>query len=294
MSFPANNQKPVIITPLDSVLTEAEADLFSKHRPYGFILFGKHCENPDQVKALVKALKDSAGNDCIISIDQEGGRVARMREPQWQNFPTAADMNDPYETYKQLGTMLKDEGIDVNFAPCLDVVPQGCRADAIGDRCFSSDPEICGLKGVDACRGLLDSGIVPVIKHMPGHGRAVEDSHYHLPVVNALQKDLLKDLEAFKTIVKSGLPVAGMTCHVIYECWDKYNPATLSKTVINDIIRDEIGFTGLLFSDDLVMKALDSYGDMITRVHSSLNAGCDVAMPCHTTLDQTQIILESL
>jgi beta-N-acetylhexosaminidase len=147
---------------------------------------------------------------------------------------------------------------------------------------------------VDACKGLIDAGLIPVIKHMPGHGRAHEDSHYHLPVVKAPEAELLKDLESFKIAIRSGLDIAGMTCHVIYECWDKDKPATLSELIIQDIIRGEIGFKGLLFSDDLIMKALDCYGGMIDRVHASLAAGCDIAVPCHTSMDQTKKILESL
>ena len=294
MSFPANNQKPLILTPLGPILTQEEAELFSLHKPYGFILFKKHCETPEQVKKLAADLRASAGENCIISVDQEGGRVARMRQPLWPEFPAPADMDDVYKTYYQIGTMLKTQGFNLDFAPCLDIVPDGGKCDAIGDRCFSSDPEICGQKGIDACRGLLDAGLTPVIKHMPGHGRAEEDSHFHLPVVKAKEADLINDMMAFKKVVDSGLDVNGMTAHVLYECWDRDYPATLSKKIIGEIIRGEIGFKGLLFSDDLVMKALDSYGDIIARVHMALNAGCDVAVPCHTTLHEAKAILESL
>ena len=134
------NYKPVIITPLGAELTPAEADLFAKHKPYGFILFGKHCQSREQVQKLVADLRACAGDDCIISIDQEGGRVARMRAPVWQNFPAAAAMDDVYQKYKDLGRMIAEDGVNVNFAPCLDVVPKGGKCDAIGDRCFSSNP----------------------------------------------------------------------------------------------------------------------------------------------------------
>lgn len=288
-------RKPVVLTPMGAELLPEEAELYAKHRPFGFILFKKHCETPQQVQKLTADLRAAAGDDCIISVDQEGGRVARMREPLWQNFPAAANMDNVQKTYFQIGEMLKGNGFNLDYAPCLDVVPEGGKCDAIGDRCFSSDPLTCGQKGVEACQGLLDAGIYPVIKHMPGHGRAQEDSHFHLPVVKASEEDLLNDIQAFKTVVNAGLDnVGGMTCHVIYECWDKEKPATLSKTVIQNIIRQEIGFKGLLFSDDLVMKALDQYGDMLSRVEMSLEAGCDIAVPCHTTFDQTKAILESL
>lgn len=286
--------KPVIITPLGAELTQAEAELFAKHKPYGFILFAKHCQTHEQVQKLTADLRACVGDDCVISIDQEGGRVARMRAPHWQNFPAAATMGNVYQTYLDLGRMIAADGLNVNFAPCLDVVPDGGTCAAIGDRCFSSNPQICGEKGIDACRGLLDAGVTPVIKHMPGHGRAEEDSHYFLPVVKASESDLLADLNAFKMVAQSGMNVAGMTCHVLFECWDKDNPSTLSKFIIQNIIRGEIGFKGLLCSDDLAMKALDKYGDTVARVGLCLEAGCDIAMPCHTTLDDTKAILESL
>ena len=134
---------------------------------------------------------------------------------------------------------------------------------------------------------------MPVIKHMPGHGRAEEDSHYFLPVVKASAKELAQDLISFQAVAAMDT-IAGMTCHVIFQAWDKDNPATLSKTIIQNIIRDEIGFKGLLFSDDLAMKALDKYGDVVKCVGLSLDAGCDIALPCHTTLNETKSILESL
>lgn len=280
-----------MLTPLGAVLSDEEKELYSKHKPFGFCLFAKHCETPEQVQKLCTDLRACAGDDVVIAIDQEGGRVARMREPQWKNFPAAANMIDVYQTYFDLGAMLRDNGITMNFAPCLDVVPEGEKCDAIVDRCFSSNPQIAGKKGADCIRGLIDSGIAPVIKHMPGHGRAEEDSHYFLPVVKASADELAQDLIPFTMNANNEF---GMTCHVIYEAWDADNPATLSKTIIQKIIRDEIGFKGLLFSDDLVMKALDRYGDIVTRVKLCLDAGCDIALPCHTSLDESKAILESL
>lgn len=289
----AKHQKPVVLTPQSASLSEEERALYSKHKPFGFILFGKHCQSPEQLQELCAQLRDAAGDDCIISIDQEGGRVARMREPHWQNFPAATDMDDVYQTYRDLGAMLYDNGINVNFAPCLDVVPNGGKCDAIGDRCFSSDPQITGQKGIEACKGLMASNIAPVIKHMPGHGRAIEDSHFYLPAVKASAKELEQDLIPFQMLADDK-NVMGMICHVIYQAWDNDNPATLSPFIIQNIIREKIGFKGLLFSDDLAMKALDNYGDIIARVKLCLDAGCDIALPCHTTMDQSRAILESL
>lgn len=287
------NKKPVILTPQGTELSPQEADLYAHHKPYGFILFRKHCETPQQLQKLIADLKATAGDDCVISVDQEGGRVARLRAPHWPEFPAAANMDDVYQTYLELGDMLYQNGINTNFAPCLDVVPEGGQSDAIGDRCFFHDAAIVGQKGIEAVQAIISAGLIPVIKHMPGHGRAIEDSHYHLPVVKASESELLKDLEAFKIVVDERLSICGMTAHVIFKCWDADKPATLSKTIITDIIRGEIGFQGLLFSDDLAMKALDSYGDMITRVHMALAAGCDIAVPCHTNFDESLEILES-
>ena len=271
-----------------------EGALYAAHRPFGFILFKKHCENPTQLKKLCADLRAAAGGDCVIAIDQEGGRVARLRGPHWPEFPAAAKMDDVYQTYKDIGLMLHAEGITLDFAPCLDVVADSDQCDAIGDRCFSPDPSICEEKGIEACKGLLDAGVTPVIKHMPGHGRAVEDSHYFLPVVKASAKEMARDLKPFQMAAQSGLDIMGMTCHVIFEAWDAAHPATLSKTVIQDIIRGQIGFQGLLFSDDLAMKALDRYGSVVARVRLCVDAGCDIALPCHTTLQESQDILESL
>lgn len=284
-----------MLTPLGLELTAEERALYSEHKPYGFCLFGKHCDNPTQMRELTTSLRDVAGDDVVIAIDQEGGRVARMRGPHWKEFPAAAKMDDVYTTYRAIGEMLADVGVTMDFAPCLDVIPEGGRCDAIGDRCFSSDPLECGRKGYDACRGLLDAGIFPVIKHMPGHGRAVEDSHHFLPTVEADENALMDDLRSFQYVVSSDVAdqIGGMTAHIIFNVWDKETPSTLSNIMINKIIRKEIGFTGLLFSDDLVMKALDRYGAMVDRVHLSLKAGCDIALPCHTSIEDSRKILES-
>ena len=285
------NKKPVMLTPLGAVLSEEEKDLYANHKPYGFCLFAKHCETPQQLQKLCADLRACVGDDVMIAIDQEGGRVARMREPHWKNFPAAADMTDVHKTYRDLGDMLYQNGLNTNFAPCLDVVPAGEKCDAIGDRCFSSDPEIVGQKGCEAISGMLSACLIPVMKHMPGHGRAEKDSHYFLPVVKASAEELKQDLIPFKMNADNEY---GMTCHVIYEAWDSKHPATLSKTVIQNIIRDEIGFKGLLFSDDLAMKALDRYGNVAARVQLCLDAGCDIALPCHTSLEESREILESL
>ena len=293
--------KPVMLTPLGPVLTEDEKDLYAAHTPFGFCLFGHNCQDLDQVKTLCADLRSVAGDDVVIAIDQEGGRVARMREPHWSNFPAAADMLDVYGTYKQIGHMLKDHGITMDFAPCLDVVPQGGTCDAIGNRCFSPIPERAGERGAEATQALLEEGITPTIKHMPGHGRAEEDTHFFLPVVKASEEELLEDLKSFQAVMNyMATPhaaegeVCGMTAHVIYECWDGDHPATLSPKIMKDIIRGVIGFEGILFSDDLAMKALDRYGSIPNRVQLCLEAGCDIALPCHTTLEDSRAILESL
>lgn len=307
MSFPADT-KPVILTPQSKTLTDEEAVLYEQGKPFGFILFGKHCGSPEQVQNLCADLRDAVGWHCPILIDQEGGRVARMVEPHWHRLYPAKSFGDLYRRnfdmgaeavmlqYRAIAKMLGHDGVDVNCAPCLDCVPAGATADAIGDRCFSHEAREVAALGKHACLGMIENGVTPVIKHMPGHGRAVEDSHYHLPVVMADERELVEDMKPFKYLSENLTDGTfwGMTAHVVYKIWDDKNPTTLSEKVIKNIIRERIGFKGLLLSDDLAMKALADYGSMTVRALKCLDAGVDIALPCHTTLDEGKDLLDRL
>lgn len=275
-------------------LTLAEKSLFSAAQPFGFILFGRNCQTPDQVSRLTDDLRSSVGWHCPIMIDQEGGRVARMRAPQWPNFYAARVYGEKIEKGEAcpdldadmavLARILKNHGIDVNCAPVADVLTEWTH-DVIGDRAYSSDPACVALAAERTARAFLAEGVTPIVKHLPGHGRAWSDSHLELPVVDAPLEELQKtDFAPFKKLAKIK-GCWGMVAHIIYSAIDPEWPATLSKIVVNDIIRGDIGFENLLFSDDLDMKALENYGSIADRAILSLQAGCDVALYCWAKLD---------
>lgn len=294
--------------PAGPVLTPAEKSLFRSADPLGFILFARNCENPQQLYALVQSLKETVGRDCPVLIDQEGGRVQRLRPPHWRDFQSFRHFGELYETQPdealedlrfetlRIAESLIELGINVNCTPVLDLIFEGCH-DVIGDRSFSSDPAIAGRLGLSVCRHLLKAGITPVIKHLPGHGRAKADSHLELPVVEVDAGELrLTDFAPFKQVARSeaGQAVWGMTAHIVYPALDKDNPATLSSRIISDIIREEIGFDGFLVGDDLDMKALDPYGSLPERAVACLKAGCDLALYCKGEFDVMEKLAENL
>lgn len=268
------------------VLSVAEREFFRDANPLGFILFRRNVDNPDQVRALVRDLRDSVGRHAPILIDQEGGRVARLRAPHWPGLPAAravGDLIDPEKATQAawlhgrlLAAMLADLGIDVDCAPVSDVPVPGAH-DIIGDRAFAMEPaKVARLAGAQAA-GLLAGGVLPIVKHMPGHGRAVADSHKELPVVTTPRAGLEDwDFAPFKALAH--LPAA-MVAHVVYTDIDPQYPASVSPTVISDIVRGHIGFDGLLISDDLSMQALS--GTLGQRTAAVLAAGCDVALHCN-------------
>lgn len=271
------------------MLSAAERDFFEATNPLGFILFARNCHSPAQVRALTKDLRACVGRaDAPVLIDQEGGRVARLRPPHWRAAPPAARfgalaLNDPAraeEAVRLNGRLLAWElaalGISVDCAPVLDV-PTPAAHEVIGDRAFGRDPHLCARLGRALCEGLLAGGVLPVIKHIPGHGRATADSHTDLPVVEAAHADLAAvDFVAFREL--ADMPWA-MTAHILYTALDERRVATLSDTVIERIIRNEIGYDGLLVSDDLSMKALP--GSLGERAERALAAGCDVVLHCN-------------
>ncbi len=279
-------------------LTQEERDFFSEVQPWGFILFGRNVDTPQQVTSLVAELKSCVSHDDVpILIDQEGGRVRRLRPPHWEAYPAGEVFGQHYAQDKERGIRfawlqsrlmacdLLKLGVNVDCLPVLDVPIRGSH-DVIGDRAYSDKPAIVTDIGRAACEGLMAGGVLPVIKHIPGHGRAGVDSHKDLPVVTASLDDLEKsDFEPFRAL--NEMPMA-MTAHVIYTEIDKDKPATISKTVINDIIRNYIGFKGLLMCDDLSMHALK--GSLERRAEASFEAGCDVVLHCNGNLTEMKPI----
>jgi beta-N-acetylhexosaminidase len=274
-------------------LTADERRFFRDADPAGFILFRRNCENQDQLLCLTDSLRDLSGrHDVPILIDQEGGRVARMRPPAWPAFPPAEQFANLYRAApssaieavrsnaRALGLMLQSAGINVNALPLLDVRQEGA-SDIIGDRALGSEPMQVSALGRAVLDGMASAGVIGIIKHMPGHGRALVDSHEELPVVTASAEELESDLEPFERL--SSAPMV-MTAHVVYTAWDAQRPASLSSTVIEQIIRERIGFDGWLMSDDLGMEALK--GDFASRAAGVVAAGCDVALHCSGKMDE--------
>ena len=271
-----------------TTLVREERDFFRDCVPFGFILFARNCENPAQLRVLCEDLRDAAGSDVPILIDQEGGRVARLKPPHWRARPPARRFGELFEANPQSGREaaylcaraiaheLKDIGVNVNCAPVLDVPVMGAH-DIIGDRAFSLDPATVIELGRATIDGYLDGGVLPIVKHIPGHGRALADSHLALPRVDASLDALSShDFVTFRSLNQA--PIA-MTAHVVYEAIDPHRPATTSGKVVQTIIRGEIGFDGLLMSDDLSMAALE--GPLTLRAKQALLAGCDVLLHCN-------------
>ena len=263
-------------------LTAEEAAFFAEADPWGFILFARNVETPEQVRKLVDDLRGSVGReDAPVLIDQEGGRVQRLGPPHWRRYPPgAAYAGSGAEAARLGGRLIAADlaglGITVDCAPVLDLPAPGAHA-IIGDRAFGDRPAEAAALARAMAEGLLSGGVLPIIKHIPGHGRATSDSHESLPRVDASKGDLERwDFEPFRML--ADLPAA-MTAHVVYSAFDPDNPATTSKVVIDRVIRGAIGFQGLLISDDLEMKALS--GTLRERAEASLAAGCDIVLQCH-------------
>jgi len=265
-----------------------ERALFADADPWGFILFERNCETPDQIRRLCADLRAAVGRaDAPILIDQEGGRVARLKPPQWPSRAPMAVFGAVFAEEREKGRQalwlsvrlqadeLANLGVNVNCAPVLDI-PQPGAHDVIGDRAFASQPETVAALGRAAMEGFLAGGVLPVIKHIPGHGRAMVDSHAQLPVV-AADADMLRvvDFAPFRDLRDA--PMA-MTAHVVYAAYDPDRPATTSPRVMQDVIRGEIGYDGLVMTDALTMKALR--GAPAENARAALAAGCDVVLHC--------------
>lgn len=280
-------------------LTKDEADLFAAHQPWGVILMGRSCVSRNQVRALVDEIWNALGRACLIFIDQEGGRVARLKAPEWPLFPRGLDYADIYARDAQAGceaawlghrliaAELASMGIHADCAPVVDLPVPGSH-DVIGDRAFGTEPDSVAALAGAALKGLADGGVAGVIKHIPGHGRSMADSHMELPRVTAGDDELARDFEAFARLAEA--PMA-MTAHISYDAFDAGMPATLSKVMIQDVIRGRIGFDGLLMTDDLGMRALG--GSLGERASAAIAAGCDMLLHCSGFLkDPTAIHME--
>lgn len=277
-------------------LTPAEAGFFAEAQPFGFILFRRNVEDPAQLAELVAALRACVEHEAPVLIDQEGGRVQRLIPPHWTRYPPGAaylkasnDLAGAREAARLGARLMAHDlhavGIDVDCLPVLDVPVPGAH-DIIGDRAYAADPEQVAVLGRAAAEGLMAGGVLPVIKHIPGHGRALADSHHDLPVVNADRAHLEAwDFMPFKAL--SDMPIA-MTAHVVYTALDPEQPATTSRIVL-DMVRDELGYQGLIVSDDLSMKALK--GDLEQRARRALKAGCDVVLHCNGDMAEMQAVL---
>ena len=293
--------KPVIFGIAGLALTPDERAFFAAAEPAGYILFKRNIETRAQVRALTDSLRDLTGRaDLPILIDQEGGRVARMGPPEWPAFPAGPAFDALYQKApmsaiqamrangQALGLMLSEVGITVDCAPIIDVA-QPDTTEAISCRSYGSEPMQVAALGRAMLDGLAAGGVVGVVKHMPGHGRARVDSHHLLPTVTADAAALEVDLEPFRTLAHAPM---GMTSHIVFEAWDRERPATLSPIVIDRVIRGAIGFDGLLMTDDIDMKALS--GTAGDKAAGAIAAGCDLVLDCWARMDEMVAIVDRL
>ncbi len=276
-------------------MTPQETVFFQTVDPWGFILFARNVDAPDQLRALTAELRATVGRNAPVLIDQEGGRVARLRPPHWLEWPApivqAAKVDGPralWAQYRLIAAELQAVGIDVNCAPMADVPQKGVH-EIIYDRCYGVDAAAVTTGARAVAQGLLAGGILPIIKHIPGHGRPIADSHLELPVTHATRAQLQAvDFAPFRAL--NDLPMA-MTAHVVYSQIDAARPATLSPDVIG-VIRDDIGFDGLLMSDDISMKALR--GRLGSLAAKALAAGCDVVLHCNGVMAEMREIADAV
>ena len=292
---------PAIFGLAGHTLSADERAFFRDADPAGYILFGRNVADRAQLRALTDELRAIHGREhLLVSIDQEGGRVARMKPPEWEAFPPGEAFASLWEVApasaieaaranaEALGHDLAEVGVTVDYLPLLDIRQPGAH-DVIGDRALGAEPMQVAALGRATLDGLARAGVTGCVKHMPGHGRACADSHKELPTVQASEAELEIDIEPFRTLRNAPI---GMTAHVRYTAWDADNPGTLSPFVVNEIIRGKIGFEGLLLTDDLDMEALD--GTVPERAQRAIAAGCDVALNCWAKMDDMVGIAERL
>jgi len=296
------NFKAFISSCAGTALTDDERSLFAEARPCGLILFARNCQSVTQLRALAAEYRDLVESDeALVLIDQEGGRVQRLRPPIWRKMPPARVYGDFYvydpegaraaafAGARLIAAELREAGITVNCTPVLDV-PEAGAHDVIGDRAFSFDPDIVSDLGRAVVEGTLAGGVLPVIKHVPGHGRARADSHLALPRIEASVEDLIDiDFRPFMALCHAPL---AMTAHILLTAFDDQRPASVSPVIMAEVIRELIGLTGLVMSDDIGMQALG--GSMTERAEAVIAAGCDVALHCSGELAEMHEVAHSL
>jgi len=285
-----------------TVLTDREQAFFRDAEPWGLIVFKRNINTPEQVRSLTDSFRHAVGRaDAPVLVDQEGGRVQRLGPPHWPAYPAGAAYGRLYDRDRDAGLAaarlggrliaadLAAVGIDVDCWPLADVPVSGADA-VIGERAFGTTPEKVAAIAAAAAEGLREGGVLPVVKHIPGHGRAVADSHHELPVVTADRAALeASDFRAFRPL--AGLPLA-MTAHVVFSAIDPVTPATTSVTIVREVIRGSIGFDGVLMTDDVSMEALS--GAIRTRSRASIAAGCDVVLHCNGRFDEMCEVAEAV
>jgi beta-N-acetylhexosaminidase len=291
-----NIKKPVIYGISGTVLSDEEKTFFRKSNPIGFILFARNIVDKQQLKNLTNSIRELVEGEVLILIDQEGGRVQRMKEPHWKCYPTgeffaklyakdkAAAKDALFKNFAEIASDLMEVGINVDCAPVLDILTEKTHQ-VIGDRAYGKNAAQVSDLARKTCEGLLSKGVYPVIKHIPGHGRGTCDSHLELPKVDASLEELrASDFLPFKDLSDQKF---AMTAHILYSAIDKDHCATTSKVAI-DLIRNEIGFKNILMSDDISMKALK--GSFAEKSQAILNAGCDLVLHCNGNINEMKEI----
>jgi len=283
-------------------LSDDERAFFAETRPCGLILFARNCQSVSQLRTITEDFRDAVESDAaLVLIDQEGGRVQRLRPPQWRQMPPARVYGDLYlhdpegaraaafAGGRLIATELREAGITVNCTPVLDV-PEAGSHDIIGDRAFSFDPGVVSNLGRAVVEGTLAGGVLPVIKHIPGHGRAMADSHLSLPRIDASAEELIEvDFRPFMALCHAPL---AMTAHVLLTAFDEERPASTSPVIMGEVIRELIGLTGLVMSDDIGMQALG--GPFAERAAAVIDAGCDVALHCSGELAEMREVASAV
>lgn len=294
--------KSMILGASGATLTADEISLYRDERPWGFILFARNCVELPQIADLVASMRDAVGRpDAPVLIDQEGGRVQRIRPPMIERYPSAAALGEIYRQDKEKGLRaawlmsrlhafdLMKLGVTVDCLPVLDVPVEGA-SNVIGDRAYGFDPQTVASMAKAAAEGLKAGGMLPIMKHMPGHGRGMADSHHELPVVTASRTEL--EAHDFVPFVAMKDELMAMSAHIVFTAYDDRDPATISPIVIEEVIRGHIGFDGLLVSDDTSMNALKgTIGERAARI---MGGGCDIVLHCNGVMDEMKAVVKEV